>query len=58
MNGTARAEGLTAFCDEMRKACPANVKLVELDAHINDSAFAETVLQQFDDWVSNGVVKI
>ena len=52
------AAGLAAFCDEMRKACPANVKLVELDAHINDSAFAEAVLQQFDDWISNGVVKI
>ncbi len=51
-------EGLSAFCDEMRRACPANVKLIELDAHINDSAFAETVLQQFDAWISAGVVKI
>ena len=50
-------EGLDAFCDEMRKVCPANVNLVELDAHINDSLFAETILQQFDNWISNGVVK-
>ena len=49
-------DGLEAFCDEMRRACPANVKLVELDAHINDPVFADTVLAQFDDWVAEGLV--
>lgn len=53
----ADPEGLAAFCDEMRKACLANVTLVELDAHINDSAFTETVLAQFDAWVRTGIVR-
>ena len=51
------AAGLAAFCDEMRACCPANVTLVELDAHINDAAFSETVLARFDEWVAQGVVK-
>jgi uncharacterized protein (UPF0261 family) len=53
----ADAAGLAAFCDEIRKQCPANVSLVELDAHINDSAFSETVLAQFDAWVAGGIVQ-
>ena len=53
----ADADGLAAFCDEMRRTCPANVSLVELDTHINDAAFAETVLAQFDDWVRTGIVQ-
>ena len=51
------AAGLAAFCEEMRAACPANVELVELDAHINDAAFSDAVLARFDDWVAAGVVK-
>ena len=46
-----------AFCAELRAACPANVTLVELDAHINDPAFAEAVLAVFDDWCARGIVK-
>ncbi len=53
----ADAQGLAAFCDEVRRTCPANVTLVELDAHINDSAFAETVLAHFDSWLAQGVVR-
>ncbi len=53
----ADAEGLAAFCDEIRTHCPANVTLTELDAHINDAAFTEAVLRQFDEWVANGTVK-
>ncbi|MEZ5740772.1 MAG: Tm-1-like ATP-binding domain-containing protein [Burkholderiaceae bacterium] len=49
-------EGLAAFCDQMRHACPANTMLVDLAAHINDAAFAETALAVFDDWVSRGLV--
>lgn len=53
----ADAEALAAFCDEMRKSCPANVTLIEMNAHINDSAFTETVLAHFDEWVRKGIVK-
>ena len=51
------AEGLAAFADELRKTCPDNVTLSELDAHINDAAFMETVLAVFDSWVENGIIK-
>jgi uncharacterized protein (UPF0261 family) len=50
-------EGLAAFCDEMEKACPANVSLRALDCHINDAEFCETALAIFDDWVARGIVK-
>jgi uncharacterized protein (UPF0261 family) len=29
---------------------------VEIDAHINDGAFAAGVLEIFDDWVARGVI--
>lgn len=51
------AEGLAAFCDELRSICPANTTLTELDCHINDSAFCDTVLEIFDGWLASGVVK-
>lgn len=50
-------DGLAAFCDEMRRACPTSVELMELDAHINDAAFAKAALELFDKWVQDGVVK-
>lgn len=50
-------EALVAFCDELRARCPANVALVELDAHINDPVFVEAVLGQFDDWLARGIVR-
>jgi uncharacterized protein (UPF0261 family) len=53
----ADADALAAFCDQMRLSCPANVTLVELNAHINDAAFAEAVLAQFDAWRASGVIK-
>lgn len=49
-------EGLAAFCDEIRASCPPNVTLVELDAHLNDPIFAETVLAQIDQWIAAGVL--
>ncbi len=49
--------GLTAFVEEIRGNCPDNVTLIELDAHINDAAFADTTLRVFDEWVIAGVVK-
>ena len=49
-------EGLAAFLDEARKAVQAPVQFTEINAHINDPAFAETVLGIFDDWVETGIV--
>lgn len=51
-------EGLGTFCDAIRTQCPQNVALVEIDAHINDPAFAETALQVLDIWIADGTVKV
>ena len=51
------AEGLDAFVGAIREHCPENVELLELDAHINDAAFTDAVLENFDSWLSNGTVK-
>lgn len=48
--------GLAAFCEAMHRHCPANVRLVELEAHINDAAFAEAALAVVDDWRQAGVL--
>lgn len=53
----ADAEGLAAFNDTMRAHCPPNVRLVELDAHINDPVFAATVLKIFDGWNADGTIR-
>ncbi len=50
-------EALAAFVAEMRAACPANVRLIELDAHINDPAFAEAALAVLDGWIAEGIVR-
>ena len=47
--------GLAAFVDEMRAAVPGD-QLVEVDAHINDQAFADAALAIFDGWVEDGTV--
>ena len=49
-------DGLAAFLDEARKAVRAPLQFTEINAHINDPAFAETVLGIFDDWVETGIV--
>lgn len=49
-------EGLAAFVDEMRRAVRAPAELHEIDAHINDQLFTDTVLAIFDRWVDEGVV--
>ena len=46
--------GLAAFIDEMRRAVPPTVRLVEVHAHINDDAFADAALAVFDAWVAAG----
>ena len=50
------AEGLAAFVDEMRAACPPNVRLIDLDAHINDAAFAQAALAVVDGWIEEGIL--
>ncbi len=50
------AEGLAALADEFRKLAKDPIELIELDAHINDKAFADKVLDVFDAWVKEGIV--
>jgi uncharacterized protein (UPF0261 family) len=50
------AEGLAAFVAEVRAACPGNVQLVDLDAHINDPAFSEAALAVLDGWIATGIL--
>lgn len=50
------ADGMAAFADELRKNCPENVTLLELDSHINDDQFAECALAVFDNWLIEGTV--
>lgn len=47
-------EGLASFTDEIRRQVAEPVRLVEIDAHINDPLFCETVLGIFDEWVAEG----
>ncbi|MEZ5766827.1 MAG: Tm-1-like ATP-binding domain-containing protein [Paracoccaceae bacterium] len=49
-------EGLAAFIDEMRNACPANVDLRELDCHINDPEFSAAALAVIDEWRTEGAL--
>lgn len=50
------AAGHAALVEELRRSLRAPVELSELDAHINDAAFAATVLEVFDRWVAQGLV--
>lgn len=47
---------LADMVDEARKVMSGRVPMTELDAHINDTAFCEAVLTQFDEWVKNEVI--
>lgn len=49
-------EGLNAFIDESRKVFKAPIRLVEIDAHINDQAFSDAVLSAFDAWLEDGTL--
>jgi uncharacterized protein (UPF0261 family) len=49
-------EALAAFLDETRRSPTGAARKVELDAHINDVAFAEAALEVFDGWVREGAV--
>jgi len=50
------AEGLAAFCDEIKGGVPEGVTLEVLAGHINDAEFTERVLEIFDGWVAEGIV--
>lgn len=52
----ADPEALAAFVEEMHRACPPNVQLVDLDAHINDASFHDAALAVFDGWVAAGLL--
>ncbi len=47
---------LAAFLQETRATAPGNVELVEIEAHINDAAFADAALSIFDRWAAAGVI--
>lgn len=49
-------EGLAALVEEMPRALLPGTRLVALDAHINDNAFAQAALDVLDDWVRQGLV--
>ena len=51
-------EGLAAFTDEIRKVIKDPISLTEVDAHINDQAFADAALKIFDAWSANGTIKV
>ena len=50
------AAGHAAFVDELRRAVRPPLQLVEIEAHINDAAFTESVLAIFDRWVEQGLI--
>ena len=49
-------EALAAFLDETRRLKIGGVRLVELDCHINDAAFADAALAVLDEWVDHSLV--
>lgn len=52
-------QGLAAFMAAMPAAAQAQgVALQAVDAHINDDAFVDAALAQFDAWVASGQVKV
>ena len=48
-------DGLAAMIDEVRQS--VTVPVAEVDAHINDHAFADQVLAILDGWLAEGLVK-
>ena len=51
-------EGLAAFASTIREKVGPPVDLIELDAHINDQEFADTVLEVFDAWIADGTISM
>jgi len=49
-------EGLKAFVDEITQVVSPDTDFQQVDAHINDEAFAWAALRVFDSWVAAGLV--
>jgi uncharacterized protein (UPF0261 family) len=49
-------QALAAFLDETRRAPAGGARRIEIDAHINDPAFAEAALAVFDEWSRDRIV--
>ncbi|MGB7183865.1 MAG: Tm-1-like ATP-binding domain-containing protein [Burkholderiaceae bacterium] len=49
-------DGLSAFMDDSRQVIQPPLGLTEIDAHINDQAFADAALHIFDSWLADGTV--
>jgi uncharacterized protein (UPF0261 family) len=49
-------QALAAFLDETRRLSLGNARRMEIDAHINDHAFAMVALAVFDEWIAEGRV--
>jgi len=49
-------DGLAAMIDEVRKS--VTVPVSEVDAHINDQAFADQVIAVLDGWITDGSLKV
>jgi uncharacterized protein (UPF0261 family) len=49
-------EGLAAMMDEMAQCDWGTAEVSRIDAHINDAAFVQQVLNVFDDWLARGLV--
>lgn len=45
------------FFDEVRSSIRPPTQLTEINAHINDAAFADKALEIFDEWVKGGIVR-
>jgi uncharacterized protein (UPF0261 family) len=50
-------DALAAYIDESRKVFISPIQFVEVNAHINDQAFADAALAVFDAWVSDGTIQ-
>ena len=49
-------DGLAAMIDEVRKSM--KVPTFEVDAHINDAAFADAVMARLDAWIEDGTIQM
>jgi uncharacterized protein (UPF0261 family) len=52
----ADPQSYAAFLDELQATCPAPIRQIPLDAHINDAAFTDAALAVVDDWIARGLL--
>jgi uncharacterized protein (UPF0261 family) len=48
--------GLTALIEDLRGAVHAPARLIEVESHINDEGFSNSILAVLDDWAAQGIV--